>query len=359
MTDSNEAKDLVAENATTVALFREPRTLQAILTQDVTDIQDEILPVAQMVKEASEGLLATTQYGELSEAAQIIGKMSGELSKLKPPSFLDRVPFFGKNIEKKILMRKSVKEVLEETMVHYRGVAENLKTNIVNVSTIENASIQCAEILETAILRLEEEKALLDRAILEWDRNDVRGLNNAQNKSRAYQASINNATTFLGTQQYTIIECGVQRQTREMLYATMTSLAPQVETLANQQLTMIISGNEVSTAVRINNAAIESVRAATVISAKMMRENAEAVAAAAYSPIIDEKTLQESKKEILAMMGNVNKIIDKALEEGIRAADVARKGKKEIEDALRIAVTGKATGKITEETSKVVPRLTH
>lgn len=327
-----------------ISVSREPRTLPIILSQEVTDIQDEILPVAEMVKEASRGLLETTQYGDLQEAAEIIGSMSHELDKLKPPSFFERIPFLGKNIEKKILVRKSIKEVLENAMENYRGVANKLKTNIASVLAIEDSSIRYAEVLEAAIERLEAEKKILDEAIASWDKDDVRGLINAQSKTRAYQASISNATTFLRTQRDTTIQCGVQRQTREMLYSTMTSLAPQVETLANQQLTMIVSGNEVSTAVKINNAAIESTRTATVISARMMRQNAEDVAAAAYSPIIDEATLEASKKEIIAMVGNVRKIIEQALAEGSRAADTARKGEREIEEAL--------LGRVSEKTGK-------
>jgi len=318
------------------------KDLTAILAQTSTGIQNEVLEAGQRVKEASKGLLEVTQYGELEEAALIVGTMSKELKKLNP-SIWDHIPIIGNRMESKILARKSVKEVLEQVMENYITVADSLRGNVDRVLVIEEAAVQCADALETAIERLEVEKEILENAIKAWDKEDTRGLASAQDKLRMYYASINNAVTFLTTQRHTIIECRVQCQTRGMLYNTMTALAPQVETLANQQLAMIISQNEVATAVRINTAAIESVRNAVVINAKMMRQNAKDVAEAAYSPIVDEKTLQTSKNEILAMITEVNQVIEKALAEGARAAKAAKESEREIEQAIAQAVQGKET----------------
>jgi uncharacterized protein YaaN involved in tellurite resistance len=338
-TDTDKKPVRKAKTGMVVASQAGTKDLAAILSQTSTGIQNEVIEAGQQVKEASKDLLEVTQYGELEEAAIIVGTMSKELKKLNP-SIWDHIPFLGGRVEKKILARKSVKEVLEQVMENYRTVANSLRGNVDRVLVIEEAAVACADALETAIERLETEKEILENAIQKWDKDDTRGLASAQDKLRMYNASINNAATFLTTQRHTIIECGVQCQTRGMLYNTMTALAPQVETLANQQLAMIISQNEVAMAVKINTAAIESVRNAVVINAKMMRQNAKDVAVAAYSPIVDEKTLQASKNEILGMITEVNQAIETALAEGTRAAKAARESEKEIEQAIARSIRG-------------------
>lgn len=337
-------KEIVVLEKTTSAEIStsvNPRTLSQILDLGATGLQDEFIPLAEKVRDASKALNAATKMGDLEESSRVVEKMSSELHKLKKPSFLERLPFFGGQAhQKQILLRKSVLEVLDEVMLQYRNIADKLRDNISKVEDVENSAILVMSVLDETKKRLMSEQELLESAIKENKNEDVYFQNNLKNRLNEYKATLSNLVSFRGTQYMTVVNCQAQKSIRAMLYTTMTNLAPQVETLAHQQMAMISSQNEVATAVRINTAAIEGVRVAVHRNAQMMRQNAEDVAAAAYMPIIDEATHEATKQEILGMIKNVGIIIENALIDGKKAADKAEECERDINAQLKSIICG-------------------
>ena len=321
------------------------RTLSQILDLGATGLQDEFIPLAEKVRDASKALNAATKMVDLEESSRVVEKMSTELKKLQKPTLLERLPFFGGHTQKQILLRKSVLEVLDEVMQNYRKVANNLRENIGKVEEVENSAVLVISVLDETKTRLTKEQELLESAIKESKNEDAYFQNNLKNRLNEYKATLSNLVSFRGTQHMTVVNCQAQRQIRAMLYTTMTNLAPQVETLAHQQMAMISSQNEVSTAVRINTAAIEGVRIAVHRNAQMMRQNAEDVASAAYMPIIDSATLEATKNEIIGMIKNVSTIIDSALLEGKKAADKAEECERDINAQLKSIICSEISQK--------------
>lgn len=326
--------------STEVSVSCKSRTLAEILDLGATGLQDEFIPIAEKVRDASKALNTATKMGDLEESSRVVEKMSAELKKIQKPSFLERLPFFGGHAQKQILLRKSVLEVLDEVMQNYRTVAGNLRKNIGKVEEVEKSAVLVVSVLNDSEVRLNKEKELLESALKENENADAYTQNELKNRLREYEATISNLISFRGTQNLTIVNCQAQKQIRAMLYTTMTNLAPQVETLAHQQMAMISSQNEVETAIRINTSAINGVRIAVHRNAQMMRQNAEDVAGAAYMPIIDADTLENTKQEIVSMITNVSTIIDNALAEGKRAADKAEECEREVSAKLKEIILG-------------------
>ncbi|OGF32243.1 hypothetical protein A2533_05050 [Candidatus Falkowbacteria bacterium RIFOXYD2_FULL_35_9] len=309
-------------------------SLPVLLKIDAVALSDQLEPLYDDVNNSADQLLSAIKVGDLQSAERLLGNLNKNLATLKKnsnkPGFLSRIfANAGKQLQRQIVLRQSLKTAIENELAKYYVARKQLHTNIDEFTQLARNDIELAHNIQKAIDVLDEQIEYLNqyKASQTPDPETEKQINKA---IAVRQLQVSNLAGFRISMETNATIIAIQLAEREELYGTMGCFRPQLETLLKTELSTLIGQHEVRTAAATLQSSKEGLRAAVLMIAQMARQDAVRVIKATKEPIFDAETIQATTAEVMAMIDDVKTAVKDAQQKQAEAIKAANKASEDL-----------------------------
>ncbi len=293
-------------------MSNQPGSAQALLKQSSSLVlRKRIEPSIAEIVQASDAILSNATAGKIGEASDLLLDMQGHIAEIaQDGNWLARIVSSQKNrLVRKFKKMHNLKTVIEEQQNRLIAVRDSLEKSIEKMETLRDQSKQFDNDLGATITALKTEQLALEDCLTTATEQEQVEIRQAIQR---YKKTIADLIGWQSTSATNAAQISIALQGREILYESITTMAPQVRALLAQTTALAVFNSDTANAIAVVNQTAKSLNELIKITSDQSKANALATAEIAARPVILVDTIEHIAGNMVDTIRGVREVFDKA-----------------------------------------------